>query len=39
MSAEAREKARKHGQKSGKGSQLLSKLIGRIPHTSDQPDE
>ncbi len=29
MSAESREMARKKGQKSGKGSELLSRLLGR----------
>lgn len=35
MSADAREKARKHGQRSEKGRRLLSRLLGRV----DDEDE
>jgi hypothetical protein len=36
MSAESREKARENGQKSGKGSQLLSKVIQQIKSPDDE---
>lgn len=39
MSAEAREKAKKHGQKSGKGTQLLSRLLGRTDSSSNCDEE
>jgi|AntDeeMinimDraft_4_1070355.scaffolds.fasta_scaffold00217_33 hypothetical protein len=35
MSADAREKARKHGQRSEKGRRILSRLLGRV----DDEDE
>lgn len=35
MSADAREKARKHGQRSEKGRRILSRLLGRL----DDEDE
>lgn len=38
MSAESRAKAREKGQKSGKGAQLLSKLLGRV-NKSDAGDD
>jgi len=36
MSKEAREKAKRWGQKSQKGRQLLSRLLGRL---DDEPEE
>ena len=40
MSAEAKQKAREYGQKSGKGSQFLSRLLGRVNGSdSDDSDE
>ncbi|AEN06034.1 hypothetical protein Halar_2369 [halophilic archaeon DL31] len=39
MSAKSREKAREKGQKSGKGQQLLSKLLGRDDTTESDAGE
>lgn len=36
MSKEAREKAKRWGQKSHKGTQILSRLLGRL---DDEPEE
>ena len=39
MSKEAREKAKRWGQKSGKGRQLLSRLLGRLDDEPGEPPE
>jgi len=36
MSADAREKARKNGLRSGKGRRLLSRLLGRVNDDEDE---
>lgn len=36
MSAESREKAKKHGLRSGKGRRLLSRLLGRVDDGDDE---
>lgn len=37
MSAESREKAKRHGQKSGKGTQIVSRLMAKLKK-SDEKD-
>jgi len=39
MSDKAREKAKKYGIKSGKGTQLLSRLLGRLDDEPEEPPE
>lgn len=39
MSEEAREKAKRWGLKSGKGRQLLSRLLGRLDDEPEEPPE
>ena len=39
MSDEAREKAKRHGLKSGPGTQLRSRLLGRLDDEPEEPPE
>lgn len=39
MSDEAREKAKRYGLKSGKGTQILSRLLGRLDDEPEEPPE
>ena len=39
MSAEAREKAREHGQRSGKGSRIVSRLWAKLTGSENENDQ
>lgn len=39
MSAESRRKAEEHGQRSGKGTQLLSRALGLLSRSDEDTDD